>query len=176
MGVLVTRFVRNADLKPLAVLAPGSNGGASADAIRLLESDHSRIRLALNRAGSAAPAEREQQIKALASMLEAHERMEEEIFYPELERNPATRQLVKESYAEHGVVDQIMSEIKLTDPNDEMWKARFTAMRENLEQHIDEEEGELLPLARKSFTAGELSELGRRMQRVNQTSPQMAGV
>jgi hemerythrin-like domain-containing protein len=42
--------------------------------------------------------------------------------------------------------------------------AKFTVMKENLEHHIEEEEGEMFPQAKQVFDDEELGELGERMQ------------
>ncbi len=173
IGLVVTRLIKSADLQPLAsIQSSGGVSGGPTDATGLLEADHKRIRQQLQRAESAATNQRQRQLQSLKGMLEAHERMEEEVFYPALKDNLAMRDLIMESYAEHHVVDEIMAEIEQTDPNDEMWKARFTAMRENLEQHVDEEESQLLPRARTALTPAELSDLGRRMQQLSEQAPQ----
>ena len=174
IGALVTRLVRSADRgQVFASEAPGQQG-AQPGAIELLEDDHRQIRRLLRRGGSAAVADRSTQLMQIKQLLQGHERMEEEVFYPALQSNPATRDLVMESFAEHHVVDEIMSEIEQTDVADEMWKARFSAMQENLEHHITEEEEQLLPVATKALTKGELAELGRRMGEIKQVANQAA--
>ncbi|MFN2483530.1 MAG: hemerythrin domain-containing protein [Candidatus Limnocylindria bacterium] len=186
IGLVATRLVRSTQIQELTRSpAPraGANGGngrrvrsasveavSSTDAIALLESDHREIRKLLQRGESAAVNRRTQTLGQVKRMLQAHERMEEEVFYPALQDNPATRQLVLESFAEHEVVDEILGEIEKTDASDELWKPRFIAMKDNLEHHVEEEETRLLPLARKAFTRGELAELGRRMQEIKQVS------
>src|SRR5436309_13460940 len=79
--------------------------------------------------------------------METHERIEEEIFYPALKEHPKTRDIVLEGFEEHHVVDEIMGELGETDVSDETWAAKFKVMRENIEHHIEEEEGEVFPTA-----------------------------
>lgn len=172
VGAVAVRIVRSTNMREaLPTLEPLSGArAAAADAITLLESDHREIRQLLRRADSAGIDQRQALLTELKERLQSHERMEEEVFYPALQNNAATRELVLESFAEHHVVDQIMGEMEQTAVSDEMWKARFTAMRENLEQHIAEEEDQLLPLARKALTKGELAELGRQMKDIKQVA------
>ena len=47
---------------------------------------------------------------------------------------------------------------------DETWGAKFTVMKENLEHHIEEEEGEMFEQARQVMDHAELAELGDRME------------
>ena len=57
-----------------------------------------------------------------------------------------------------------MGEIETTAPSDETWIAKFTVMKENLEHHIQEEEGEIFKQATQIFDGDELEALGRRME------------
>jgi hemerythrin-like domain-containing protein len=68
-----------------------------------------------------------------------------------------------EGYEEHDVVNSILSELASLPPDDETWGAKAKVMTENLRHHIEEEEKEMFPTARKVFDADELRELGDRM-------------
>jgi len=70
---------------------------------------------------------------------------------------------VLEGFEEHHVVDEIMGELEATDVTDEQWGAKFKVMKENIEHHIEEEEGEMFKQARQVFSDDELDELGARM-------------
>jgi len=97
--------------------------------------------------------------------LEIHETVEEEIFYPQLKDHPKTKELALEGYEEHHVVDSIMGEIRAVPVEDEQWKAKFTVMKENIEQHIEEEESEMFKQAREVFDKQELEDLGLALER-----------
>ena len=56
---------------------------------------------------------------------------------------------------------------------DETWGAKFTVMKENIEHHIEEEEGEMFKQARQVFDDDELEDLGRRMQELKQLGEQV---
>ena len=47
--------------------------------------------------------------------------------------------------------------------DDETWGAKAKVMKENIEHHIEEEEGEMFRQARQAFDRDELEDLGRRM-------------
>jgi Hemerythrin HHE cation binding domain len=105
-----------------------------------------------------------------------HERIEEEIFYPALKAHPKAREIVLEGYEEHHVVDEIMGELEMTDVGDETWGAKFKVMKENIEHHIEEEEGEMFRNARQVFDRQELEDLGARMQELKQAALQLERV
>jgi hypothetical protein len=57
----------------------------------------------------------------------------------------------------------VMAEIERVPYEDETWGAKFTVMKENLEHHIEEEEGEMFKQAKQVFEKDELTQLGNRM-------------
>lgn len=136
------------------------------DALTLLREDHRKVKRLLTELettterGVKTRTELFAQIKAELSV---HETIEEEIFYPALKRHPRAREIVLEGFEEHNVVDTLMGELEALSPADERWGAKATVMRENIEHHVEEEEGEMFEKARQVFDAGELKELGERM-------------
>jgi hemerythrin-like domain-containing protein len=104
--------------------------------------------------------------------MEVHERIEEEIFYPALKAHPKARDIVLEGFEEHHVVDEIMGDLGNTDVDNETWAAKFKVMKENIEHHIEEEEGEMFAQARQAFDEAELEDLGAKMMELKQLSEQ----
>jgi predicted DNA-binding protein len=60
-------------------------------------------------------------------------------------------------------VDLLMGELEQMDVTDERWGAKAVVMKENIEHHIEEEEGEMFAKARQVFDRAELVDLGERM-------------
>jgi len=79
---------------------------------------------------------------------------------------------VLEGFEEHHVVDEIMGELGETDVTDETWAAKFKVMKESIEHHIEEEEGDMFPKARQVFDKDEIEALGNRMLELKQLSLQ----
>jgi hypothetical protein len=69
-----------------------------------------------------------------------------------------------------------MGELEATDVTDETWGAKFKVMKENIEHHIEEEEGEMFKQARAVFDADELEELGTRMEELKKRASQEIGL
>jgi hypothetical protein len=136
------------------------------DALSLLKTDHDRVKKMLaegEQTTERAEKTRQQVFDTLKAEMMLHERIEEEIFYPALKEHPKAKDIVLEGYEEHHVVDDIMGELEATDVTDETWAAKFKVMKENIEHHIEEEEGEMFKQARQVFEADELEQLGARM-------------
>jgi hypothetical protein len=83
---------------------------------------------------------------------------------------------VLEGYEEHHVVDLLMSELESLDVSDETWGAKALVMKENIEHHIEEEEGEMFKTARQVFDAAELDDLGARMAERKTSAQQELGI
>ena len=137
------------------------------DALKLLELDHEKVKKILSDLDSTTERgvkTREELFTKVRQELVVHEAIEEEIFYPALKEHPKAKDIVLEAYEEHHVVDQVMAEIRDVPFDDETWGAKLTVMKENVEHHIEEEEGEMFKLARQALDSDELEELGERME------------
>ena len=136
------------------------------DAIRLLTDDHDALKKLLDEikvTTDRAEKTRGELFSRIKMELTVHEVIEEEIFYPALKEHPRAKEIVLEGYEEHHVVDEIMSELEGLDPTDESFGPKAKVMAENIEHHIEEEEGEMFKQARQVFDPDELAQLGERM-------------
>jgi hemerythrin-like domain-containing protein len=136
------------------------------DATKLLKEDHDKVKKMLQELESTTERgvkTRQELFTKVKQELTIHEAIEEEIFYPALREHPKTKELALEAYEEHHVVDMVMAEIESVAFDDEQWGAKFTVMKENLEHHIEEEEGEMFKQAKQVFEREELDELGDQM-------------
>lgn len=148
------------------------------DALKLLKDDHDRVKKML--AEGEDTTERAEKTRTdlfarLKHELELHERIEEEVLYPALKQHPRARELALEGYEEHHVVDSILAELEDTPVTDEEWTAKFKVAKENIEHHIEEEEGEMFPAARRAFSDDELERMGERMAEIKQLGEQVEG-
>jgi hypothetical protein len=136
------------------------------NAITLLTNDHKKMRTLLDQIESTTERgvkTRTQLFAEIKGELMVHEAIEEEIFYPELKAHPKARDIVLEGYEEHHVVDLLMGELEALAVDDESWGAKAKVMQENVEHHMEEEEGDMFKKARQVFDDAELEDLGERM-------------
>ena len=97
-------------------------------------------------------------------VLDVHARIEETIFYPELKKADETRDITLEAFEEHRLVKQLLGELEEMDKGAEEWTAKFTVLKENVEHHVEEEEGEMFPKARKVSSEEQAEIIGTRME------------
>jgi hypothetical protein len=137
------------------------------NAITLLKNDHDKVKKLLAELESTTERGVKTRTELFATIkgeLTIHEIIEEEIFYPELKAHPKAKEIVLEGFEEHHVVDLLMGELEALPVDDENWGAKALVMKENIEHHIEEEEGEMFKTARQVFDARELEDLGARME------------
>ena len=138
------------------------------DAITMLRDDHSKMREMFGQLTTKGPegADKSDLISRLERLIKIHSKLEEEIFYPAFKdaaKGEEDRDMFFEAVEEHHVVDLLMGELESMDVSDESWGAKAIVMKENIEHHIEEEEGEMFAIARRIFDADELDDLGERM-------------
>lgn len=137
------------------------------NAFELLKSDHERVSGILEKIDETterALKTREELFTQLKNELDLHTEIEEEIFYPAIEDAEETRDITLEAYEEHNLVKQLLVELEAEPKDDEKWTAKFTVLKENIEHHVEEEEGEMFKKARKVLSQGEIEELGVQLE------------
>ena len=111
----------------------------------------------------------------LKSELDLHAKIEEEIFYPALKEEEKTRDITLEAYEEHRVVKQLLAELEAEPKDTEEWTAKFTVLKENIEHHVEEEEGEMFEKARQALSEEEIQALGDRLKEAKDQKKAVAG-
>ena len=146
---------------------PGAT--ASMDAITLLEADHRRLESLFKQGEETterAIKGRRELLATLSKALTIHEMIEEKVLYPALKEFPEARDIVLEGFQEHHVADLIAKELEGVSTTDEQWGAKFKVLKENIEHHIQEEEGPMFRTARGVMPADRLELLGARMAKM----------
>jgi hemerythrin superfamily protein len=137
------------------------------NAFELLKADHETVAGLLDKIDQTTERgvkTREELFTRLKTELDIHAKIEESIFYPALEEADETREITLEAFEEHRLVKQLLSELASMPKDDEQWTARFTVLKENVEHHVEEEEGEMFKKARKVLSREDAETLGTRME------------
>jgi hemerythrin superfamily protein len=141
----------------------------SADAIELLITDHRKVRqllTALENTTGRATSRRETLLQQIDKEIQLHTRLEEEIFYPAYKdaAHKSDQHLYYEAIEEHHLVDAVLREIKSADVASAEFGAKAKVLRDLIEHHAGEEEGQMFPKARKLLGVVQLRHLGKRIQ------------
>jgi len=140
----------------------------SVNAVKMLKADHDRVQALFKEfeaAGERAYEKKRGIAEEVFTELEIHTKLEEEIFYPALRAraDQEGEELLDESLEEHHVVDVLMREMRKLDPGNDAYQAKFQVLMENVEHHIEEEEGEMFPMASERLE-DTLDSLGTKME------------
>jgi hemerythrin-like domain-containing protein len=137
------------------------------DAFTLLKNDHKKVAGLMDKIDESterAVKTRDELFAQLKSELDIHAKIEETILYPVLEKADTTHDITLEAFEEHRIVKQLLSELESEPKDAEEWTAKFTVLKENVEHHVEEEEGEMFKKARKVLSDEELEALGARLE------------
>jgi iron-sulfur cluster repair protein YtfE (RIC family) len=137
------------------------------DAIELLKEDHKKVSgifEKLEPTTENAVKTREELFAKLKNELDIHARIEEQIFYPAIKQAEETHDITLEAFEEHRVVKRLLAELEAMPVSNEQWGAKLKVLQENVEHHVEEEEGEMFPSTRKVLSKEQIEELGTRME------------
>ena len=141
------------------------------NAFALLKADHEKVAGILEtieETTERAVKGRDELFARLKAELDLHAMIEEEILYPALEETEEAREITLEAYEEHRLVKQLLAELEAEPKDTEEWTAKFTVLKENIEHHVEEEEGEMFKKARQALSEEEIETLGDRLQEAKQ--------
>jgi hemerythrin-like domain-containing protein len=144
---------------------PSAAETGGVDAIELLASQHREVEALfaeLEKTGDRAAKARLELVAELAVKIEGHAKIEETLFYPE--GREVDEDTTLEAYEEHDVVRHVLRKLQASEPTDESFMAKATVLKELIEHHVKEEEGELFPKMRAALGGERLVELGAEMQ------------
>jgi hemerythrin superfamily protein len=107
--------------------------------------------------------EKAQRFTEVADILAAHVTIEEEMFYPAVKAS-RTEDVLLESLEEHLSIKRVLADLIALSPSDATFDPKLHVLKEQVEHHHKEEEGDLFPKVRKLLDHDRLSELGEKME------------
>jgi hemerythrin superfamily protein len=140
------------------------------NAITMLKADHAavkRLLRELTETGDRAVKQRENLVSRIERELKMHSQLEEEIFYPAFKALSAgsdAEDLFYEASEEHHLVDIVLPALKAANPRSHEFEAKAKVLKDLVEHHIKEEEGQMFVQARSLFEDDQLRELGEMME------------
>lgn len=140
------------------------------DAITLLKQDHALVKNLLEQlteSTTRAVKKRGELLHQIQVNLKAHTTIEEEIFYPAFKEagKKEEEKMYYEAMEEHRAAeDLVLPDLLNTDPATEQFSGRAKVLKELIEHHIEEEEGEMFKDAKKLLSKEELTTLGGQME------------
>ena len=101
--------------------------------------------------------------QTLTGDLSAHTTIEEKLFYPAVYVGEM-KDLLEEAVEEHLEAKRLIADLLEMDAGASEFDVKMAQLRDVILHHMGEEEGELFPKVRQSFTGDELDALGSEME------------
>jgi hemerythrin superfamily protein len=140
------------------------------NAITMLKSDHVKVKKLLRELDETterAVKERERLVREIEREIKMHSQIEEEVFYPAFKaatEKTDSEDLFYEATEEHHLVDIELPSLKACNPKSPEFGAKAKVLKDLIEHHVREEEGQMFARARQLFDDDQLRELGDMMQ------------
>ena len=138
------------------------------DALTFLKQQHREVEELFKMAEQAEGAtEKEQIFLQIADDLAMHATLEEKIFYPAV-LSERTQDELQEALQEHLQVKRLLADMLDLEPTDERFDAKLKVLKEEVEHHVEEEEGEMFKTIKKEQAKEALEALGAEMEAMEQ--------
>ncbi|HEY8940197.1 MAG TPA: hemerythrin domain-containing protein [Cellvibrio sp.] len=139
-----------------------SMAGKAQEATRLLRADHKLVNDLFEKFESTRSADKKQALALeICQELTVHAQIEEEIFYPAIEKVLKDKSLVPEAKVEHETLKYLIAQIQGEEPGSELYDAKVKVLSEYVKHHVKEEQNEIFPKVKESKL--DLIELGAQL-------------
>lgn len=129
-----------------------------------LKADHRKVQSLLEELvelGTGDEKRRSPLIESIRSELIPHARAEEAVFYNSIRAVATGKRIIAHGYQEHVEAETLLRALQVADFMDLGWKATAKKLKQTLEHHISEEEGEIFSAAKKLFSEQEAEVIGQ---------------
>lgn len=86
----------------------------------------------------------------ICQALTVHMQIEEKLFYPAARKAIKENDLMDEALVEHAGAKELIAQILVMEPDEDLYDAKVTVLSEQIEHHVEEEESNLFPKVRQS--------------------------
>lgn len=135
------------------------------DIYQLLKNDHRKVEAVFDKIEkSESPQERSELVGQLQELLLPHMQGEEQLVYPQLDSLEEGHDLHLEGNEEHHVAQVMLKELVTISTGDERFLAKCTVLKELIQHHVEEEEGEIFQQLKLKLSKDEAQALAKEME------------
>lgn len=142
--------------------------------LQLLKKDHSNVKSLFSkfdRTGKSSSDKKDEIFDEVRRELQIHSKAEEEIFYPAIKaiHDNAGRNFVSEALREHKEVDELLTQLSRLKASDKHFDEKMETLIESVENHIEEEEGEIFGFVQENISTEQQEDLGLQLEERKKT-------
>jgi len=132
---------------------------------QVLKSDHREVNAMLKElCKMTTPTEKRKKLfEKMKTELLAHAYAEDEVFYNTLVPGIKKPHLIFEAKEEHHLVEFLMAELQSPELSPEEWNAKIIVLKELVEHHVEDEEGDVFEQAEKLLDKESSKEIAQQM-------------
>ena len=131
--------------------ASNSKSNGKQEATALLKADHKLVeQLFDDYEQTNSKSQKKQLVEQICKELSIHAQVEEEIFYPAVQKALKDHELVPEAIVEHSTLKDLIAAVKGVEPDGDMYDAKIKVMCEYVKHHVKEEENEMFVEAKST--------------------------
>ena len=137
------------------------------NAIELLKEDHDKVDKLFQKVKATPDGDHKELFEQIKAELDVHTHIEETIFYPKLkeEGDDELKDIVLEGIEEHRQAKMFLKERAALADDSEKFDPKLKVLMEDIEHHVQEEEGEMFKMVKEQFDEFTLQELGKEMEK-----------
>jgi len=146
---------------------------AGSDVTEILTTDHREMMDLIGQIERATDAEQRRDLAdTLIAEVMRHSVAEEMYVYPAIEKHvPNGSEETAHDRQEHDEIVQVMKQIEDADASDPAFMDRIQEVKKLLDHHADDEESDQFPKLRSNIPAGDLVEMGDKVQNAKNLAP-----
>ena len=130
-----------------------------------LHADHEEVNLLFEKLRREGEGPRAEELwREVSLKLTLHARAEQQTIYDPLSRWEETREQIRRAFGEHAEIERRLMQLHQLKPGSEPFKGELLALEQTVRHHVDDEEGQLLPRARKALSDQQLEMLVTRFE------------
>ena len=139
------------------------------NAIELLKQDHNKVSRLFQKVKGSENSEHKELFEKIKEELEVHTHIEETIFYPKIKEEKELEDIVLEGIEEHHQAKIFLRELSALTDDSQKFEPKLKVLIEDVEHHVQEEEGQMFPKIMELFDEQVLQELGKEMEMEKQS-------
>ena len=140
------------------------------DAIEILKADHQKVKELFKEfegLSDRSKVSKKRIADQICHELRIHTEVEEQVLYPAVRAAIKTDDLMDEALVEHASAKNLVAQITVMDPGDDLYDAKLKVLSEQIDHHVSEEEGQMFPKVR--HTKIDLKALAAQMTELKET-------